>query len=73
MSRGLKITLLVIGVPMAAFAAIVIIFAISEALAPDQYFATKSGLSLGECERTARTLGASASDAREICWRRIPK
>jgi hypothetical protein len=73
MRRGIKIALLVAGVPFAAGAAAVIVFAIQEALAPDEYYSSSLGLSPHECEEASRNLGATPSEARDTCRRRVPK
>ena len=74
MRRGLKIALLVAGVAFVAFAAAAIVFAIQGALAPDdESYASSLGLSLSECEQAARRSGATLNDARETCWRRVPR
>jgi hypothetical protein len=73
MRRGLKIALLIAGVPFVALATAVIVFAIQEALAPDEFYASSLGLSLSECEQASTKLGATLADTREMCRRRVPK
>ena len=73
MWRGLKRVLLVVGVAGVAFAAAVIVFAIQDKRAPEETYASSLGLSLDECEQASQNAGATASDAREICRRRVSK
>jgi hypothetical protein len=69
----LKILFWVIATPFLAFVAFTILFAISEGLSDDQYYATSVGLSLSECRTVSMTLGATRGEAEVLCNKRVPK
>ena len=63
----------VVGVPLAAFVALMVYQAVSDDMADDQTFARKSNMSVPECIRVGTGTGQSESQARAICESRAPK
>jgi hypothetical protein len=73
MWRGFKRVLLIVAVACVAFAAAAIVFVIQDTRAPDETYASSLGLTLIECEQASQSSGATPSEAREICRRRVSK
>jgi type VI protein secretion system component VasF len=67
-----RTVLWVIASPLIAFAAVVVVFAISEATSSTQYHATSIGMSISECENVMRTLGGPRTPVGK-CIERVPK
>lgn len=69
----MKILIWIIAAPILAFACWVAVLAVSEAVSPDEYFASSAGLSLRECRQSATTLGMPYDQADAMCSKRVPK